>query len=539
MGDNASNEAIADYYEHFDLYSMDVCNVELDEENKNYLIEIYKRLSLLHLTEQNAEQAYKAIAIEETLSGMESEFAGEVEEQDIDEVAVEYMEMAKESGMELSEYLSGGVDDSEDAIALVSQYLNMAVENEDKDLAEQTLNSCEMFAEKFPEKEESFALFKALLSDELGDTDTALVILDGILSKHFDMDVFGIFSEMVIKKGDVNKYFNMMESIYRQFEKAGDEASFEFYDNVIDHAREYNLKEVYELWMERKMSIYSSLIRSLFYFATVMIDTGRKEEAYKFIAGYQDVLDVLGVEDVDDLSVKQFYELADREAYYTAKKKGEPFVETTTDPQMQMINEMMQEAINKIWIFPDGNQNDEALRQKKVLKKLADANVGDACYLYGRTCFGSSCVPGCYDLGEDYDAGEQAMLKGVELDTPLAIVGGFRMCEVGDVANRIRTSSYETKLDMFDALYCKALSGDLMSAFVIAHAFYWQDIFFFFDFDMTEEIEHYSALAAAYFYEMLWQAGSDLGSGNYKNIFSSGEHGIPVNQEMINHINRK
>ena len=585
LGENATKTEIANFYEKFDVYAPDVSKIEIDEREKLYLGGIYRSLIAIHVNSGDMVRGYMASEVLIRVSELKGEdyyviarlpfyYALELEKHGyekeivaaIQNEALDHYKKAESEGIEISgddayfvgklygslkndidtakkyynKCLDSGKADVGKVLNIIADYIYIIRENKDENLADFASALCDKFRLAFPDEDGSFIYYKSAIAEALGDVDQAMVILDeGMMEIGFNIELFKKYMNLILQKGDYDKFFDAMEDAYEIFEEDDLEDKFPFFSVAINVAEANGYEEVKQLWTERKQDVFGDLIRNVFYFATVILDTGKTSDAYGFINNYPNLLEVLGVDDVEDLSIKQIYKLAGREDFFMARKNGEPFVEEETDATKVAMNAMMQNAVDMIFLHPSKERREEALRQRDILEKMADANNGDACYLYGRTLFGPSCVPGSLKFDEDPEKGFESMLKGIRLDSPLAIVGGFRMCDMMDVEECLENTSYETKLDMFDALYRKALSGDLMSAFVIGHSFFWKDIFYFFDMDMSEEIEHYSALAAAYFYEMLWQAGSDLANGNYERIFSSGKDGIPVDQKMIDHINRR
>lgn len=195
----------------------------------------------------------------------------------------------------------------------------------------------------------------------------------------------------------------------------------------------------------------------------------------------------------------------------------------------------VREAIDIIYIKGDFARGQEAFN---MLKEAADCGDGDACFLLGRCYGGSSFTDSRFNFVEDDDLLMEYFNRSIELGSAIGMLGTKRLGGFEPRCGSNIHAPYNSPREVWDAVVKLALEGELFCELLIANAYYYGDAISLMELDKTElsneTINIYlrtMALTARDMYEDIYNKGMLMGYGNYRDIITSGDYGIPKSKE--------
>lgn len=188
-------------------------------------------------------------------------------------------------------------------------------------------------------------------------------------------------------------------------------------------------------------------------------------------------------------------------------------------------------AIDVMYVKDDFAKGQEAFIE---LKKAADEGDGDACYLLGRCYSGSAFIDSRFNFEVNDELAEEYFNRSIEAGSALGMMGIMRVGGFVPRSGSLLHAPYTSYREVWDKVTSDALDGDLFSELLVANAYYYGDTIKLMELDggkvtnfELEEIVRKFTYTAMAMYEDLYSHGMMMGYGNYKDIVTSGDYGIP------------
>ncbi|MGN0427602.1 MAG: tetratricopeptide repeat protein [Agathobacter sp.] len=194
----------------------------------------------------------------------------------------------------------------------------------------------------------------------------------------------------------------------------------------------------------------------------------------------------------------------------------------------------VEEAIKIIWTDMDLEKSRQAF---ETLKAAADAGDGDACYFTARCYAGRYFVNPAFMFEESDDIAEEYLNKSIESGSAVGMFGGRRFGGFKPRAGSFVQPPFHSDKEIWDAVANLAAQGQVFCKLLIANAYYYGDPIDFWGIDLNAmNADQYEAMRrdwcmkACQVYEECIQDGMMMGLGNYVDIVSSGDYGIPKDE---------
>lgn len=192
------------------------------------------------------------------------------------------------------------------------------------------------------------------------------------------------------------------------------------------------------------------------------------------------------------------------------------------------------EAVKIIWVDMDLEKGRQAF---ETLKAAADAGDGDACYFTARCYAGSCFVSSAFRFEENDDAVDQYLNKSIESGSAVGMFGARRFGGFKPKAGSFVQPPYHSDKEIWDVVANLAAQGQVFCKLLIANAYYYGDPIDFWEIDLdTLNQDQYEAMRrdwcvkACQVYEECIQNGMMMGLGNYADIVTSGDYGMPKDE---------
>lgn len=323
--------------------------------------------------------------------------------------------------------------------------------------------------------------------------------------------------------GRFKEAYEIYHDLYQKAQKEGKEQNFKYYDELIDLSQRTQDMGSATIWKQKKEQLYTLKAKGICFFLATLFDQGFDSQAIGFAHKYANILSVLGI-NPNQLNKAQIYSMVGRDA------NGVPFA-----GNMVHFSEDFQYAIDNLWKKPN---RFKAKKSIEKLKALADAGNADAHYFLGRCYLGSCFVPGMLRLPENEALGMEYFQQSIEKGSAFGMFATRRLGGFKPRCGSYVQPPFDSELDVWQAMYNYAISGNEFAMFLVGNAFYYHDVLDFFHMEPTDDVLYYNTVSAIFFFQKQYDKKFYLCGGNYEDAVTSGDYGIPVNEELARAIRK-
>ena len=207
---------------------------------------------------------------------------------------------------------------------------------------------------------------------------------------------------------------------------------------------------------------------------------------------------------------------------------------------MGTLNNNIAEAVRILWIDKDVAKGQEALR---ILQEAVDAGNPDAYYYLARCYAGRQYVNYGFGFEEDDKKVDELLDLSIEKGSALGMFAARRFGGYEPRCGSFVHEPYHSDKEVWEAVCALAKTGDLFVKYLVANAYYYGDVIDLSEFDMSQvddidaQFREFQMVACA-MYEELLAEGMTMGAGNYIDILTSGDYGIPKNEKKADEVRR-
>ncbi len=207
---------------------------------------------------------------------------------------------------------------------------------------------------------------------------------------------------------------------------------------------------------------------------------------------------------------------------------------------MGTLNNNIAEAVRILWIDKDVAKGQEALR---ILQEAVDAGNPDAYYYLARCYAGRQYVNYGFGFEEDDKKVDELLDLSIEKGSALGMFAARRFGGYEPRCGSFVHEPYHSDKEVWEAVCAMAKTGELFVKYLVANAYYYGDVIDLSEFDMSQvddidaQFREFQMVACA-MYEELLAEGMTMGAGNYIDILTSGDYGIPKNEKKADEVRR-
>ncbi|MCX4299060.1 MAG: hypothetical protein OSJ73_18875 [Lachnospiraceae bacterium] len=208
-----------------------------------------------------------------------------------------------------------------------------------------------------------------------------------------------------------------------------------------------------------------------------------------------------------------------------------------------LFDERVNNAVEIIWFERNPARREEAL---SMLRSAANMGDGDAYYFLGRCYLGKSYVDPVMELPFDQQFAFECFRTSLTLESAIGMFGAMHQDGFEPPGNTFIHPPYHTKKELWDIIYEKAEQGHIFCKYLIANAYYYGTVSDFLDLTPEqigtkkyERLQYEWTAIAMRLYEVCVAAGLGIAIPNLVDIFRTGRHGAPVqNQRAKTYIHK-
>lgn len=207
---------------------------------------------------------------------------------------------------------------------------------------------------------------------------------------------------------------------------------------------------------------------------------------------------------------------------------------------MQPFDSKLEEAIHILWVDFQFERGQEAF---EIIEEKAKAGNGDAYYFLARCYAGSCFVNRGFGFPEDDDKCEEYMNLSIESGSAIGMFGARRLGGFKPRCGSFLHAPYHSSRELWDSVCNIAASGEIFTQYLIANAYYYGDVGELLEIDFRQvkepqlqQLFRQWAEAAIPLYEDLIAHGMYMGVGNYIDIITSGDYGVPKNEKRAREL---
>lgn len=198
------------------------------------------------------------------------------------------------------------------------------------------------------------------------------------------------------------------------------------------------------------------------------------------------------------------------------------------------FDERVEYAVRQLWNAPYNGDGQKAMA---LLKEAAAEGDGDACYFLGRCYLGSCFINPVFGFEENEDLGIEYFQKSLELGSAVGMFATMRLSGFKPRTGSFVNPPYHSMREIWDAVEELAKNGQGFCQYLIANAYYFGDVIKLWEIPKVEPKDLYGfTMLAMDMYDQCIANGIAMGIGNYIDIVTSGDYGIPVQEEKARQL---
>lgn len=207
---------------------------------------------------------------------------------------------------------------------------------------------------------------------------------------------------------------------------------------------------------------------------------------------------------------------------------------------MKQLDARINEAVRILWF---GMEFDKGGTARKLLEEAAAEGNADAYFFLARLFAGPCFVDAGFAFPEDDEKVDEYLNISIENGSAVAMFGARRFGGFQPRCGSFLHEPYHSDRELWDEVSGLADSGDLFARYMVANAYYYGDVAKFLEVDFSQVTREQLdwqfgqwAETAIPMYEELIAHDMFLGIGNYINIITSGDYGVPKNEKRAREL---
>lgn len=207
---------------------------------------------------------------------------------------------------------------------------------------------------------------------------------------------------------------------------------------------------------------------------------------------------------------------------------------------MGTLNAKIAKAVRILWVDKETEKGREALT---MLQEAAEEGNPDAYYYLARCYAGRQYVNYGFGFEADDDKVDELLNLSIEKGSALGMFAARRFGGYEPKDGTFVHEPYHSNKEIWDEVCRIAASGDLFTKYLVANAYYYGDVIELSEFDMSRvrdidaQIREFQTIACKLYDELLAE-GMTMGAGNYIDILTSGDYGMPKNEKKAEEVRR-
>lgn len=207
---------------------------------------------------------------------------------------------------------------------------------------------------------------------------------------------------------------------------------------------------------------------------------------------------------------------------------------------MKALDSRIQQAVQILWC---GRNFERGAEAKALLEQAAAEGNADA-YCFLARCYAGSCFvePG-FGLPEDDDKVEEYLNLSIENGSAIGMFSARRFGGFKPRCGSFVHEPYHSDREIWNEVCELAGSGNIFARYLVANAYYYGDVGEFLEIDFSNVSEKQLnsqfrqwAMTAISMYEDLISHNMFMGLGNYIDIITSGDYGVPKNEKRAQEL---
>lgn len=207
---------------------------------------------------------------------------------------------------------------------------------------------------------------------------------------------------------------------------------------------------------------------------------------------------------------------------------------------MSKLDSRIEKIVRIFWIDKDLRRGKEA---RQLLEQMVDEGNADAYYFMARCYAGPQFVDAGFGFPDDDDKCFEYLDLSIQNGSALGMFSGRRFGGYKPPDGTFVHAPYHSLKEIWDEVCHIADSGELFTKYLVANAYYYGDVaelsgmdFSHMTRDMiTQQFRRWAEVAIT-MYEELIQKNMLLGLGNYIDIITSGDYGVPKNEKRAREL---
>ncbi|MCM1185999.1 MAG: hypothetical protein NC251_05620 [Lachnoclostridium sp.] len=210
---------------------------------------------------------------------------------------------------------------------------------------------------------------------------------------------------------------------------------------------------------------------------------------------------------------------------------------------MKELDSKVQKAVQILWIDMAFDRGQEAV---SLLEQAVEEGNPDAYYLLARCYMGPSFVDPGFGFPDDDDSKVEEYLNlSIEKGSALGMFAARRVAGYEPRCGSFIQEPYHSSREIWDEVCRMADAGDLFTKYLVANAYYYGDVIKLAEINvdsmpkssLEKQIKEWMETAIRMYDELLAK-GMTMGVGNYIDIITSGDYGIPKNENKAKELRK-
>lgn len=210
---------------------------------------------------------------------------------------------------------------------------------------------------------------------------------------------------------------------------------------------------------------------------------------------------------------------------------------------MSGTDERVKEAVRILWLVKDYEKGAAA---KELLEQAAKEGDPDAYYFLARCYAGTGFIDPNFGFPEDDNKAYGNLDLSIEKGSALGMFAGMRFGGFKPRCGSFVHAPYQSLKEVWDEVCKKADSGDLFIKYLVANAYYYGDVARFMGVDFSHvsrqyldnQFKEWAMTAIPMYEELISRDLLFLVIGNYLDIITSGDYGVPKNMQRAMELKR-
>lgn len=207
---------------------------------------------------------------------------------------------------------------------------------------------------------------------------------------------------------------------------------------------------------------------------------------------------------------------------------------------MYKLDSRIKKVVQILWIDEDFQRGAEA---KQLLEQMVEEGNADAYYFLARCYAGPQFVNTGFDFPDDENKCFEYLDLSIKNGSALGMFAGRRFGGYKPPNGTFVHEPYHSLKEIWEEVCHIADSGEFFTKYLVANAYYYGDVAKLLEMDfshtppqlITQQFRQW-AETAIMMYEELLRANMLMGLGNYIDIITSGDYGVPKNEKRAKEL---